>query len=314
MSREQHDDTLNAGAPKPKVAATPKTVVLAEPIPQDSEMPNAAQVSPDGPDKTSPQPQSPTTVSGTDAMPEGDTSMHPTAPSTMTPKEPHACPDGQHWDATAGACMPNTDLAGEEYNCPDGEHWDAAQGKCVSTDLTQEQECEDGMHWDAEQGKCVSDSDTEERVKRWKAEDRAKTAEGKALSWESRYVNEHQRAEQLKGALAEVKTAHRQSEERKEQALREMHNANVERDKYKRLRDEAAGERDDTTQAYEKLQREHRILREKYDQSLQTNLSLSKKCTQAQEDFLDKAKENELLKEKLTRTRNLAKKTLKIKV
>jgi hypothetical protein len=38
-------------------------------------------------------------------MPEGDTTMHPTEPAKMTPKEPHVCPDGYHFDTDLMDCV-----------------------------------------------------------------------------------------------------------------------------------------------------------------------------------------------------------------
>ena len=160
----------------------------------------------------------------------------------------------------------------------------------------------------------MADDDVEERIKRWKAEDKARSFEEKALKWEQRYVTEHQQLERLKGAHQEVKTQLSQVNVRKENAIREMYNMAVERDKYKRLREEVAGERDDAKLNFERLQRDYKVVSSKYEKEMETTLNLSHKLTATNEEYLDLAQRCELLQGKLTRTRNEAKKILKIKV
>lgn len=257
--------------------------------------------------------------------PEPKPAMAPIAPSTMTPKPAHACPEGHHWTDDAG-CVPDVnepthDVLPKESDitdCPEGQHKDQ-YGNCVDNaepapSNEQDNSCEDGMHWDPEKGQCVADDNTEERVRRWKAEDKARNWEGRALSWEQRYIKEHQIAENLKGRNYELKTVLSQASNRKEDAIREMHNATVERDRYSRLRQEATAERDDYKLQYESLYRKYKLIENKYNESMKINLSLSQKLTESNESYLALAQKSELLNEKLQLSRKKAKQIVKLKV
>jgi len=57
------------------------------------------------------------------------------------------CPAGQHWDATANACVLDT------HTCPAGQHWDPATNTCVVTPVQCTAPC---THLDPNTNTCVS--------------------------------------------------------------------------------------------------------------------------------------------------------------
>ena len=194
------------------------TVITANPV-----MPEVD--SHQGPDRT---PVSTPDLTISVVPPVGDTDeikppMLPTAPETVTPDPPHTCSPGHHWTDDRG-CVPDVnepdhDVLPKEDLCPEGQHKDA-NGDCVD-DTVEQELCPDGQHKDAD-GNCVDDEATEERVKRWKADDRARNFEGKALAWEQRYVKEHQQRKILEGRYIETKTRLTQESVKKEDAIRQM--------------------------------------------------------------------------------------------
>ena len=74
------------------------------------------------------------------------------------------------------------------------------------------------------------------------------------------------------------------------------------------------GEKTKLEHRFDDLNTNYNSVTRKYQESLATNLSLSRKLTQSNEDYLEIAKAKETTEDKLKRARNNAKKTLKIKV
>jgi hypothetical protein len=159
----------------------------------------------------------------------------------------------------------------------------------------------------------------EERKQRFKAQDQigtaseqAKQAVETATKWESRYTEMSNAYTNLEGKTAQLQTLLDQSTTRKEEAIRDMYNIAAEKDKFKAMRDEAAGERDDARRALENLQRSYKSLDDKYNDSLQKNLVLSQKLTSANEEYLEVAKKLDASTEALSRSKNEAKKIIRI--
>jgi chromosome segregation ATPase len=152
------------------------------------------------------------------------------------------------------------------------------------------------------------------KVAQYKAEDKAKGLEEQVATWQIRFNDASESQIKASGQIEELKVQLSQANARMENALRDMNNAVSERDSYKRLRDEASGSRDEANTNFEKLKTNFNVLNEKYQNALKTNLDLSNKLTTANVDYLDKAREVEKLNEALSRSRNEAKKILKINV
>jgi len=204
-------------------------------------------------------------------MPEGDTSMHPTAPATMTPKEPHVCPDGQHWDSDAEACMPDADL----------------------TEQVRRIKAEYGL------AKAREDAQFVEKV--WIEKYSKLDREYRSLLASKVHIDKFYR-ERLDYERRRNEALTKDYQE-SEIARRDINNRFAELDREKR---KIEGYVTDLRVTNEDLQK-------KYHGALSMNLQLSRKNTQSNEDYLDIAKERDLLKEKLDKARINAKKTLKLK-
>jgi hypothetical protein len=160
-----------------------------------------------------------------------------------------------------------------------------------------------------------------ERVQRFKAEKTASTS-GKcekealedAAKWEQRYIEMNNAYTNKEGQATQLQASLDEANNRKEVAIQAMYNANTERDKYKALRDEAAGERDEARRSFETFKRNFDTLDAKYNESLKNNLALSIRATESNEDYLNVAKKLENTTEALERSRIEAKKIVKIRV
>lgn len=139
-------------------------------------------------------------------------------------------------------------------------------------------------------------------------------AELRAKTWEAHYSQVYTAYQQIMGENAALKTQTQQAEERKENAIRDMHNAMIDKEKEMRLRNDAAGERDEIRRNYESVKRDYDNINAKYQNALQTNLGLSQKLTVANEEYLELARQKESLEEALGRARNEAKKITKITI
>jgi hypothetical protein len=153
----------------------------------------------------------------------------------------------------------------------------------------------------------------ENKVARIKAESRAKTSEAQALEWEMQYRKIAEENMRKEGRITELKQMVEQANLRMETALKDMNSAFLERDKYKSLRDQASGERDDIRLKYERLVTEKKLVDEKYQNQLDITLGLSGKVTQANEDYLEVSRKLANTEEALARSRIEAKKILKIR-
>jgi len=152
-----------------------------------------------------------------------------------------------------------------------------------------------------------------EKVGRLKAEDNAKSFEQKAVEWEKRYVDASEAGIRKEGQITELKQGVEQANMRMEKAIQDMNTAFLERDKYRDMRDQACGERDETRLKYEKLCTDNKVLNEKYQQQLGISTGLSNRLTKALEDYVEVDGKLKSTTEALERTRIEAKKIIKIK-
>ena len=161
----------------------------------------------------------------------------------------------------------------------------------------------------------------EERKLRIKADLKASTAEEKAQKFEGmhddlykqfvKYDAEHK---QTLAVLEDRKATIEKLETKRDEANRDMHNAQVERDEWHSKYEHQLGVVEDLKTQIEKVRQEQSRVTEKYSATLKTNLELSQKLTKANEDYLEVAKAKEDIEEKLTAARTNAKKTLKLKI
>jgi len=158
---------------------------------------------------------------------------------------------------------------------------------------------------------------SEEKVKRIKAEGVAKGLEEQVAILEKDNMELEKTKSELIGTNKEQKETIERLEQKNTKLTQEytqtLRNVEVERDRWKHLRDETAGERDDIKLAHEDLQRKHTELSKKYDNAMTTNLELTRKITKANEDYLAIAKERDDIAEALKRAKINAKKTIRIK-
>jgi DNA repair ATPase RecN len=163
---------------------------------------------------------------------------------------------------------------------------------------------------------------TIEQVKaRINAQFKATTAEEKATTWENEYsklysqfCQHNEKYNQLLGVSNDQKARIGNVEKKRDEALRDMHNSQIERDEWHSKYEHQLALNEDLRQQMEKRQEEQSRASEKYNDTLKTNLQLSQKLTSANEDYLVVARKLEETEEKLTTARTNAKKTLKLHV
>jgi len=301
-----------------KPSDQPDTLAAGEPMPEvDSHI---------GPDKVSPPP---THL----VMPEGDTTMHPTAPGEIEPKPAHDCPAGHHWTDEAG-CVPDVDEPTadvlEQEECPEGQHKNEA-GDCIDDVVTQEQDeepCADGYHRNDE-GDCVPDTNAEETVKRIKAEYEArglrKNLEYIESIWVDKYTKLKEQYQRVvnagfkKDAVTKELRRSTKALECKLDSLRDKmgkdtQDLRIELQDYKGRYGSATREQQKTLKLLEDVQIELAGWQKKYHRISEQALILSRKNTEANEDYLEIAKQLEHAKDKLQEARKHAKKTIKLKL
>lgn len=185
--------------------------------------------------------------------------------------------------------------------------------------------CLDGHHYDYEADMCVPDTLLTERIRRYKAEDKVQKAKDKIYGqrvqmerlnarWEKRYSGLSTQYEQMLGGMKQRAKRIRNLESSLGKTRQEREDLRVELRQFK-------GDFADRTRDNKQLEGlnsdlriENATLKKKYHAGLATNLDLSRKNTQANEDYLAIARERDELKEKLIKARIMAKKTLKIKI
>ena len=296
-------------------------------------------------------------------MPEGDTTMHPTAPGEMEPKPAHDCPEDHHWSAEAGKCEPDASAivpadAGVKVPleqeapsppCPDG--WHEVDGKCVKNTVEQETPtppCPEGWHeidgkciknateqdetpsppcpegWHQVDDHCVKDAPVEslpsleERRARIYAELRASSSEEQAIGWEKKHSEAYRKYATLTTRYKELnrlyESVNARAKRERETANQKIENLIVRMERVRGDYDKVCGDKTKLEQNLSDLNINYKDVHRKYNEALSTNLSLSKKLTRANEDYLEIAKAKELIAGKFTRARSNAKKTLKLKL
>jgi len=247
----------------------------------------------DGPadDTSQPKPEDIRTGPTQTQPPESDTDQPPEAPTTLPAQEKP--------EKEVGEEPPKATVAVKVGDAP--------------VEQADEEPCPDGYHRN-EEGECVPDEPLDEKVRRFKAEDKARSLNEQVTLWESRYSKLSGLYTKLRGKAETLEKALKRQESRADEAIRQLRNQEVKTSEWYNKYGKEVALREEYKSQNEALHQTNKRLSEKYNDAMKTNLELSMKVTSANEDYLEKAKENELLKEKLNKTRVLAKKTLKIKV
>lgn len=184
--------------------------------------------------------------------------------------------------------------------------------------------CELGHHYDYDANQCVPDELTTEKKartqvldesrRRKKAERRAAKKEKDAEYWESESLRMQKSATTLLATVKEKAATIRRLEGQIDRYNIEKVNDEVKiRDKQRRVEDLTVS-RDDYKQQLEKLKGLYEQVVKKYNGTLAVNLELSRKNTQANEDYLEVASKCERLEAAMKKKDIMAKKQLRIKV
>jgi hypothetical protein len=255
-----------------------------------------------------------------------------------------ACPEGTQWNPESGACEPMmdkpmmTDKPVECSNCKPKEENTAPKfnmdmplsgptknsppdfnipkvGKLPNSD--------DNTYWAGKapvepsimQGTrppLESLPSLEERKAAILANQKANTFEVKALEWEQKHDEAYTKLQQYIGANATLNQSNKQLEQQKDEAIRELHNKEVERDSWRSKYERELSLREEYKSQVENYKNEMSRISEKYNSSLSTNLELSKKLTSANEEYLGIAKKLESTEEAFGRAKNEAKRITRI--
>jgi hypothetical protein len=254
-----------------------------------------------------------------------------------------SCPENQHFDVKLGKCVPDTEekpevpetavgtspakdirKTGEQTPAP-VEPPEGAPSSLPATKVTlpatgdiageiepeQPHDCPEFHHWDPEQTKCVPDEPIVERVKRIKAENEAKTWKGKAASWENHYMNLDKKYQQLSAKSSVQQATIDRLEKRVDDSNIQKAKDDVNLKDWRRRLEDVTMSREEYKDQAEKLQRKHEDLDRKYNEQLKINLELARKITAGNEDYLEVAKQKELLEAKLKKQKRLAKLVIK---
>jgi len=177
--------------------------------------------------------------------------------------------------------------------------------------------CPDGQHHDKALDQCVPNEPITERIKRFKAEDKANKLEKNVKfltdTWEKRYSDldktNHDLLNDVKhyrAKIIDLKTELTKALDKKNEFDMDLREQKV---RYATV-DNAWKK---AQLQIEQLQTDDVDIRKKYDAMLQKNLDRENKLTKAYEDYMDLTSENDRLKEALKRAKIHAKKTIKIK-
>ena len=153
----------------------------------------------------------------------------------------------------------------------------------------------------------------EERKAAIKARQQADTFEAKAIEWEQKHDEVYTKLQQYIGANATLAGSNKQLEQNRDEAIRELHNKEMERDKWHSKYEHELALREEYKSQVENYKNEMSRLSEKYNTSMATNLELSKKLTSAHEDYLTVSQEHDRVAEALSRAKNEAKRIVKIR-
>jgi hypothetical protein len=168
----------------------------------------------------------------------------------------------------------------------------------------------------------VEGMSTVEQIKaRVNAQSEAKSAKDDVAKWEKAHDERSkqllelgERYNKLQGVISNQKTRIETLETKRDEAFKDMHNSQIERDEWHSKYEHQLGIVEDLKTQLGKTQEQQSRATEKYSQTLKTNLELSQKLTKANEDYLEVAKAKEDVEEKLTTARTNAKKTLKLRI
>ena len=178
-------------------------------------------------------------------------------------------------------------------------------------------DCGDGYHYDYDANQCVPDEPIVERVKRIKAENRAKNAEEAAANWELHYMKVNQQYNVQTGVVKEQARSikelrermHNDSQRLNEKRLKLEGELNDERRETGRLHSEIRGLREQL----DRLKTHSDELSGKYQNAVSVNLELSRKNVKANEDYLEAAARIEYLEAQLNKAKDIGRKLKKLK-
>jgi len=236
------------------------------------------------------------TAEDPEAQPKAGEQEPITHPPSPTPE-----PAGEHPEVTGGEPEPTAPMTGpvepehptvpSPHDCPDGYHWDATATP-----------------------PCVPDAPVVERVRRIKAEMKAKDVEQQLAKWEAYYTKLDGEHQQLRGKYHEqYNTINTLRDDLKRQRA-ELTEAEVMRDRMKRERDEAKGQRDDQMVRVQQLERMMTEKTTQYNKTLDHATFVSNKNTKLNEEILGLYAKIEKQDAELQKARNLGKKIVRIKV
>jgi len=260
---------------------------------------------------TVPKPETPETAVGTSPAPQEDVlTMGPTEQPTPEEQPP----------VTGTKKIPSTPAAGEQPAVTGDSPEVAGPMKPTAPgDIKPKpaHTCPDGQHYDYDLDQCVPNHPITERVKRFKAEDKAakleKNLELLIASWEERYVKLDTRYQQLLGTC---RTQKAQTEDLKHQVERtqlEREDLRVEARTLKTDHSDKVREYKQLSNQFEDLTKVYNEQNEKYQKLLVDARLVVEADTKNKEEWMQVTLENERLKEALKRAKIHAKKTIKIK-
>jgi len=257
---------------------------------------------------TTPKPEHPETAVGTAATPKEDVltdgpTEQPVAgeqpPLTGTKKIPSPPAAGEQPAVTGTSAEPTTPMT---PTAP-GEIEPKPPHTCV-----------DGEHYDFDVNMCVPDIPITERVKRYQAEDKAKTLRTQVALWQDRYTKLDTSYNKLLGSCIEqrksIEGLQGEALSLNEKRLKidgELREEQRETDSLRRTNIKV-------TKQLTELKGVNEELTKKYHNALSVNLELSRKNTKANEDYLEIAKERDNLRQQIKKAKSIGKKIWKIKV
>jgi len=286
--------TVSHTDPKTPVGDSPGTIVV---FPKEKAEPDMVthdtEPKVDVRDRPMPQVEIPEPTSKDTKMPPEHIGVTDAGTSPVAPESPTTLPT-----PTPVPTAP-LDQAGKELGQPGGPH-----------------DCADGYHWDFDANGCIPDEPITEMVRRVKAEAKLVHNEKGMKAFEQYYIDQLKK-ERVEGnklrTHCDVIERHSGKLTRLyDNAVRDLHNEQVKSEQWKRLRDEATGQRDDFKRAYENLRLSYEEVNSKYHATLKTNLELSQKMTTDNEEYLELHKKYEASEEARKRMRNEAKKIIRV--
>lgn len=266
----------------PPAVEHPETAVGKSPAPREDVLTmGPTEVPKPGEEPPVAHPPPPKAVPKVDVAPEAPTSLPSEIPEAgKEPSEPHDCGAGRHWDADANQCVPDKPLPSPEAGATAAER---------RLELSQA------------------------KFNELKAKGQLETVQQQVAFWETQFNTANVERLKLKGQVEEQSKRVEKLENLRDQAVRDFNNMQVERDEQKRKWEREVAQREEWKERAENYKKQYDDVARKYNDSLKVNLELSKKLTQAHEDYLDMAAKAEGYKGKLNKAKSISKKIIKLR-